>query len=102
MMLHSRQRSLAAAAQLGRRWGLLVVLTTASLLLLRSRQWWPGFVDESDNFLGGYVIARGYVLYRDYFSHHMPLPYYLAAVPSFLGASSVADYRTFTSIGILS
>ena len=34
------------------------------------------FADESDNLLGGLLIRRGYRLYGDYFSSHMPLPYF--------------------------
>src|SRR5579883_408051 len=78
----------------------LVVLIVAYVPLVTRRDWLQ-FVDESDNFLGGYLIAHGEVLYRDYFSHHMPLPYYLAAVASLLGVSSLTGYRIFTSLLIL-
>ena len=54
------------------------------------------FADESDNLLGGYLIAHGWRLYADYFSNHMPLPYYLAASASLLGASRLEQYRLFT------
>jgi hypothetical protein len=64
----------------------------ALLLASRVRE----FADESDNLLGGYLIARGGRLYADYFSNHMPLPYYLAAIPSLLGASRIEHFRVFT------
>lgn len=42
------------------------------------------FTDEADNLLGGQFIASGQgAIYKDYFSHHMPLTYYVAA-PLFL------------------
>lgn len=40
----------------------------------------PVFVDEADNVLGACLIDRGAFLYRDFFSHHFPLPYYALAV----------------------
>src|SRR5260221_132690 len=39
----------------------------------------PVFVDEANNVLGACLLARGSVVYRDTFSHHFPLPYYLLA-----------------------
>lgn len=38
------------------------------------------FADEADNLLGGQFIAQGSgALYLDYFSHHMPLAYFISA-----------------------
>jgi hypothetical protein len=68
------------------------LLAVALLLASRVRE----FADESDNLLGGFLIARGERLYADYFSNHMPLPYYLAAIPSLLGASRIEQFRVFT------
>jgi hypothetical protein len=56
------------------------------------------FADETDNLLGGVLITRGYRLYVDYFSSHMPLPYYLAALGSALGASQLHEFRLFTNV----
>jgi hypothetical protein len=70
----------------------LYALAVVLLLASRVRE----FADESDNLLGGYLIARGERLYADYFSNHMPLPYYLAAIPSLLGASRIEHFRAFT------
>ena len=49
------------------------------------------FVDEADNLLGGQWLTHGGTLYVNYFSHHMPLPYFVAA-PYFLlfGAKVIA------------
>lgn len=39
-----------------------------------------GFTDEDDNLLGAQFIANGDgVIYKDYFSHHMPLTYFIIA-----------------------
>jgi hypothetical protein len=37
------------------------------------------FSDEGDKLAGGWLIASGQVLYRDFFSHHFPFAYYWAA-----------------------
>jgi hypothetical protein len=39
----------------------------------------PMSQDEADNLLGAKHVSQGAVIYRDYFSHHMPLLYYLGA-----------------------
>lgn len=51
------------------------------------------FIDESDNILGGMVIAKGGVLYRDYVTQHTPVPYYLCAVAAAFGAGSLQQFR---------
>ncbi len=56
-----------------------LALAAASLLALGVIRM-PTFVDEADNVLGGCLIARGAVIYRDFFSHHFPLPYYVASL----------------------
>ena len=37
------------------------------------------FSDEYDNLLGAKALIAGEVIYKDYFSHHMPLMYFIAA-----------------------
>lgn len=37
------------------------------------------FTDEYDNLLGGSLINKGALLYKDFFSNHGPVAYYLAA-----------------------
>lgn len=37
------------------------------------------FTDEADNLLGAQHIAEGGVIYKDYFSHHTPLAYYVGS-----------------------
>jgi hypothetical protein len=58
----------------------------------------PEYVDESDNLVGGSLISNGYRLYVDYFSQHMPFPYYAAAVATRLGAVDLVTYRTFFAV----
>lgn len=37
------------------------------------------YVDEDDNILGGILINQGEIPYRDFFSHHMPAPYFISS-----------------------
>lgn len=76
-------------------WILLALFGVAVVLLFKSPL--REFADESDNLLGGYLLVRGYRLYADYFSSHMPFVYYLAAIPSLLGASKLEHYRLFSN-----
>ncbi len=51
------------------------------------------FTDESDNFVGGMLVASGYDVYSTHISQHMPGMYYLCAIFRLLGASSIYTYR---------
>ena len=53
--------------------------------------WFPS--DEQDIMLGGKAIARGYELYKDFLSQHMPFSYYLSALFECFGAHSVVEQR---------
>jgi hypothetical protein len=51
----------------------------------------PLFVDEADNLATGLLLSRGYVLYRDIFSHHFPFAYYwMACIAGLFGPSLLA------------
>ena len=59
-------------------------LVPTGVLLLALLAFWgvvhvPVFVDEADNVLGACLIGRGAQLYQDFFSHHLPMPYYVLA-----------------------
>lgn len=53
--------------------------------------WFPS--DEQDIMQGGKALARGFLLYRDYLSQHMPVSYYLSALFEIFGAYSVPLQR---------
>ena len=65
----------------------LAALVLLACFVIRSLHIRAGFfVDEFDNLAGGRLLLSGHTLYRDYFSHHFPLPYlWLAAVFKLLG-----------------
>ena len=49
------------------------------------------FVDEGDKLVGAWLVAEGAVPYRDFFTHHFPLPYYwLAGAFALLGPNVLA------------
>lgn len=49
--------------------------------------------DEIDIMLGGKTITKGYLLYRDFLSQHMPISYYISAIFHLLGAKTVLSQR---------
>jgi hypothetical protein len=51
------------------------------------------FVDERDNWVGGYLQSRGEVIYKDFISHHAPLPYFLAIIPALISPQACWTYR---------
>ena len=60
------------------------------------------FVDEADNLAGGRLIAEGYGLYRDFFSHHFPLPYWwLAGVFKLFGPSVFSARFSLLALEVL-
>lgn len=62
-------------------------------MYLFSRNNMGTFTDECDNIRGGMLIAKGSVLYRDYYTQHTPLGYYLCGIFAFLGAGSIQQFR---------
>jgi hypothetical protein len=71
----------------------LYLLAVALLFASHVRE----FADETDNLLGGVLLARGARLYVDFFSSHMPLAYYLAAIPARLGVTTLEHFRLVTN-----
>lgn len=69
------------------------IVGIVSFLLLFSFCNYRQFLDETDNMLGGWVIAHGGVLHRDYVTQHPPFAYYLCGVFALLGAKSVEQFR---------
>ncbi len=60
--------------------GFLVILTFAISAKIYSLYFNKlDFGDEFDNFVGSWLIAKGYVPYRDFFSHHFPLLFFIGA-----------------------
>ena len=64
-----------------------------NLLFFLKTKLWLSFCDEADNFVGGWLISEGYILYSDMFSHHMPFTYYYTSLLINLGLNDVSDLR---------
>lgn len=66
------------------------ILLSASFVIGYLTLEWGSFIDEADNIAVGVLLDDGYVLYRDIFSHHFPLPYYwIAFISKFVGISVI-------------
>ncbi len=55
------------------------------------------YPDEFDNILGGYLINHGELPYRDFFSHHGPLAYFLAGILTGVTGQSFVGFRILTA-----
>lgn len=56
-----------------------VALTLSALLLTAVTLPYGNFTDEHEQLTGGWLITQGWLPYRDFFSHHGPLPLYFSA-----------------------
>lgn len=59
------------------------------------------FPDEFDNILGGYYINKGLLPYRDFFSHHGLVSYFIASLITIITKQSFVFFRLIYSAVIL-
>jgi hypothetical protein len=76
--------------------GLLALALVAFLGVVHA----PVFVDEADNVVGACLMSRGGLVYRDFFSHHFPAPYYALASLGEPAACSVLAGRVLGILGL--
>lgn len=73
-----------------------IVLFAACMILfccsIGSDAFWS---DEGDIFSGGVSVAKGFTLYSEFVSQHMPFSYYIAALFYLLGANSLYLFRLY-------
>lgn len=72
-----------------------VFIFVSLFLLFAEYSKFPTFIDEYDNILGGQSISSGRVPYRDFYSQHTPIAYYISALGNFVGADNVVTQRLF-------
>lgn len=73
---------------------LIIGILAFCYLLFIGHATYLGFQDEYDNILGGWLISHeGQVVYRDFFSHHMPLTYYVGAAITWVTDNNVNLFR---------
>ncbi len=75
---------------------------TISLILLIFLSKIGSFCDEYDVMTGSWLISKGWVLYKDIFSHHMPFPYYFMSIFVSLGFDSAYSLRIIFALVIFS
>lgn len=56
------------------------------------------YPDEFDNILGGWLISHGKLPYIDFFTHHGPIPYFIASVITFISGQSFVRFRIIYSL----
>lgn len=59
------------------------------------------YPDEFDNILGGWYITQGKIPYLDFFTHHGPVPYFIAAFITFFGGQSFVFFRILYALFLL-
>lgn len=70
---------------------LLIIMLSGICFLLAS--WNQQNIDETDNMLGGKLIAHGSLPYTGFFSHHMPGMYYYGYLIYELSGNNIFDFR---------
>lgn len=74
-------------------WRETAILAGCGALTVANSLIFLDFGDEHDNFMGGVLLNRGELPYADFFSHHMPLAYYLAGVVTFFTGPRFVVFR---------
>ncbi|GIW64023.1 MAG: hypothetical protein KatS3mg091_825 [Patescibacteria group bacterium] len=69
------------------------LLELLSLLLFIFTAYYVNYPDEYVNLLAGKAILNGQVAYKDFFDHHMPLAWFLAAVIMILSENSLLLFK---------
>ncbi|MCX5796921.1 MAG: hypothetical protein NTY77_15605 [Elusimicrobia bacterium] len=60
---------------------------------MHSLLYWPLSVDEFNNMTIGWLLSRGHSLYRDIFSNHLPLDFFLPTLSAELFGGSFLAFR---------
>lgn len=71
----------------------LLTLSVIVLLVFYTNAWHEKYPDEFDNVMGGWFMLKGSLIYRDWFTHHGPMPYFLASVIEIFSGQSFVRFR---------
>lgn len=74
--------------------GLIILL----FLIFFANAWHEEFIDEFDNILGGAYILQGKLPYINFFSHHNPVPYFLASIIVLFSGDSFVAFRMLYAV----
>ena len=56
------------------------------------------YPDEFDNILGGWYSLQGLIIYKDWFTHHGPVPYFLSSIIEIFSGQSFVGFRLFYAL----
>ncbi|QQG40345.1 MAG: hypothetical protein HYV37_02125 [Candidatus Levyibacteriota bacterium] len=59
------------------------------------------YPDEFDNILGGWYILQGRLPYIGFFTHHGPVPYFIASIVALFSGESFVRFRIFYAFFLL-
>lgn len=79
---------------------ILVVLLLIAIVFF-TNAFHESYPDEFDNILGGRYILQGRLIYTGFFTHHGPIPYYLAALVELFSGQSFVRFRIFYTVFLL-
>jgi hypothetical protein len=63
------------------------------LFILLSNAMHESYPDEFDNILGGWYTLKGQIIYRDWFTHHNPMAYWISAFIELFSGQSFVKFR---------
>lgn len=72
-----------------------ILLFLGIFLIFKINSHYLAYPDEFVNLLGGMAINKGGVPYKDFFDHHLPLAWYLAAILLRISFNSFTVFRFF-------
>lgn len=75
-----------------------VLLFTAIFILFKINSNYVSYPDEFVNLLGGLSINKGLIPYKEFFDHHLPFAWYLAAILLKISFNSYTLFRFFWSL----
>lgn len=70
------------------------------ILLFLINAFHESYPDEFDNISGGWFILHGRLLYTGFFTHHGPVPYFIAALVELFSGQSFINFRVVYSLFI--
>lgn len=80
----------------------LLLVAAVIIVLFYTNAWHEEYPDEFDNIMGGWFILKGSLIYRDWFTHHGPVPYFLASIIEIFSGQSFVRFRVIYEIFIAS
>lgn len=71
----------------------ITIAVILTFVLFYTNAWHEKYPDEFDNIMGGWLILKGNLIYRDWFTHHGPVPYFLASFIEIFSQQSFVRFR---------